>query len=148
MSDIPKGATHKSGFNNAYYKKIGLEWFCATQGGQDWKMSNCATSAVRRLHLTPIKQDKEMIYTEQSYNVGETPIRGCFVGLLVGDSKDEIYGRIVASTRNYIILLTDDDFEFSYNKLEIQFRPYNTRTDTEKAIDDLADGISASYSDD
>ena len=89
-----------------------------------------------------------MIYTEQSYNVGETPIRGCFVGLLVGDSKDEIYGRIVASTRNYIILLTDDDFEFSYNKLEIQFRPYNTRTDTEKAIDDLADGISASYSDD
>ena len=109
------------------------------------------------MQLTPIKQDKEMnVYTRANViSVGETPIR--WDVLLVywsGIAKYEIVtGVIVAMVaRNYIDLTNTDEQILSFHdKVGIRDSNsvrINTRTDTEKAIDDLADGISASYSDD
>ena len=138
MSEIPEGATHKSGFNNAYYKKIGREWFCAGQDSQEWNMSNFATTAVIKLSLTPIKQDKEMIYTKEMHEAGELPK----VGMMVSTEAGEYVVLLINDKE--IVFEDEQGFYISINKHKV--KPTDTRTDTEKAIDDLTNGISASYS--
>ena len=84
------------------------------------------------------KEEKQMenVYTKQSYDVGETPIKGNFVGILSDKSEVVIYGQIIADTKSFVILLDADNGEWVFNKDEFQYRPY--LTDREKAIDDLS----------
>ena len=82
------------------------------------------------------KEENEMIYTKQSYDVGETPIKGDFVGILQDKAKSIIYGQIIADTKSFLILLDVDSEEWLFNKNDFEYKPY--LTDKEKAIDDLS----------
>ena len=149
MNNIPEGATHKSGFNDAYYKKIGLEWFCAGQDSQEWNMSNFATTAVIKLNLTPIKKAKEMIYTKQMQEAGECPRLGMSF-MFKGGSNDyiaKVIGLAIGSDHIQVVTFEYTD-KIGLSGVECAFfdkslfHSIDTRTDKEKAIDAISNVIS------
>ena len=155
MSEIPEGATHKANEDIAYYKYINNVlhgWF------NGWVIDESSEEWLE-LNLTPIKQDKEMIYTKEMHEADINPAIGSKVIYNLSKSamcENKEYRltkvgqemTVVAIVNNSLVCLISDDYEFCDTVNNGHFKPIDTRTDTEKAIDDLADGISASYSDD
>ena len=145
MSDIPEGATHT--LDGFYFKIKGQVWFYYSSKPQrfNWRLSMLQNIYIEN-NATPIKQDKEMIYTKEMFNNSETPKVGMQIGVRFDKASKPNYGKLIALTNQYIILLEDEAQERHYHRGTWIFSPVDTRTDTEKAVDDLADGISASYS--
>ena len=154
MSEIPEGATHKSEEGN-YIKANGedVSWFI----NDEWK-SVSSWVMLGAMKLTLIKQDKEMnVYTKEMHEADINPAIGSKVIYNLSKSamcENKEYRltkvgqemTVVAIVNNSLVCLISDDYEFCDTVNNGHFKPIDTRTDTEKAIDDLADGISASYS--
>ena len=135
MSEIPEGATHKSEEGN-YIKANGedVSWFI----NDEWK-SVSSWVMLGAMKLTLIKQDKEMnVYTKEMQEAGEPPK----VGMMVSTEAGEYVVLLINDKE--IVFEDEQGFYISINKHKV--KPIGTRTDTEKAIDDLTVGISASYS--
>ena len=92
-----------------------------------------------QLHTRP--KAKEMIYTKEMQEAGELPK----VGMMVDFRKCDCEVMTGEDAVGYFVIMYEGEWEV-VNTSDIT--AIDTRTDTEKAIDDLADGISASYSDD
>ena len=135
MSEIPEGATHKQ--DVFFYKKECTCWYVYMSG---WKPNTVANElrGWAESNLTLIKQDKEMIYTKEMHEAGELPK----VGMMVSTEAGEYVVLLINDKE--IVFEDEQGFYISINKHKV--KPIDTRTDTEKAVDDLADGISASYS--
>ena len=145
MSDIPEGATHKQ--DVFFYKKECACWYIYMSG---WKPNTVANElrGWAESNLTLIKQDKEMIYTKEMQEAGELPKVGMMVGVKFNKSSHADKGKILALTKEYVILGIGEEIEQHFYRNSWDILAIDTRTDTEKAVDDLADGISASCSDD
>lgn len=137
--------------------EINIDWDCEAAKLCDWALVHVNGKSVKFYAVRPLKANftwrvenelpqcdwvlherpnaKEMIYTKQSYDVGETPIKGYFVGILQDKAKSIIYGQIIADTKSFLILLDVDSEEWLFNKNDFEYKPY--LTDKDKAIDDL-----------
>ena len=125
MSEIPEGATHKSEEGN-YIKASGEDVSCFIN--DEWE-SVCSLVMLGAMNLTPIKQDKEMIYTKEMHEAGELPK----VGMMVSTEAGEYVVLLINDKE--IVFEDEQGFYISINKHKV--KPIDTRTDTEKAIDDI-----------
>ena len=137
-------------FKYCLVNSIGTQFFCRSKpqyvDGIWHSQHNLNNEDEHTLHARP--KDKEMIYTKEMFNNSETPKVGMQIGVRFNKASKPNYGKLIALTNQYIILLEGEAQEQHYHRGTWIFVPVDTRTDTEKAVDDLADGISASYSDD
>ena len=83
------------------------------------------------------KKAEEMIYTKEMFNNSETPKVGMQIGVRFNKASKPNYGKLIALTNQYIILLEGEAQEQHYHRGTWIFVPVDTRTDKEKAIDDI-----------
>lgn len=76
------------------------------------------------------------IFTKEMYDAGEQAKAGSRVNLVFNGNESFEEVEIVAITDAYIIA-KPGQFEQHYHKSSYSIKPIYTRTDTEKAIDDL-----------
>ena len=126
-----------------------MVWFYYSSKPQrfNWRLSLLQNIYIEN-NATPIKQDKEMnVYTKEMQEAGELMPKAGMSAVLDGVKVVFVIGvkRNGGLVFEYEHGSTDSFNDEVGNK---RLTPIDTRTDTEKAVDDLADGISASYSDD
>ena len=138
-SEIPEGAKYKNKSTEAlavYYKEKngslmywhgkGLKWL-GSYHNWSWAFEN----------LTEIKQEKEMkenIYTKEMYNRGETI--NSEMTAMYKDKKVLI--RLCCDELNNVVFR----FEGAWLTVHVdEIKPVDTRTDKEKALDDLVAGF-------
>ena len=134
MSEIPEGATHKQ--DVFFYKKECTCWYVYMSG---WKPNTVANQlrGWAESNLTPIKQDKEMIYTKEMQESGELPK----VGMKFLDRNNNLSKCIsLSAILNQTAWLVTYSYGACFNACladKSNIHHIDTRTDKEKAKDDL-----------
>ena len=134
--NAPEGATHY-GTSGNFFKETDGKFAIFTCGllYGGWLVDNQAQPS--RINLTP--KPVQPVFTRSMADNGELPVVGmdCMIHheCAAKDSWVKVY--IVAVTEDYIISKSNGSaFEQHYHIKSLSFKPIDTRTDKEKAIDD------------
>ena len=143
--DAPEGATHYGSdcysYNAAWYKDIEKNDFkcVAICYGGGWTIVNSSSDIIseRKLIERPKPQPKESnmnsVFTQEMSDNGELPS----VGMVVVDKRNNCeYEVLLAADSNGYYVMIGGDGSY-YCKLLKYLKPIDTRTDKEKAIDEI-----------
>jgi hypothetical protein len=123
-----------------WYEKLG-EWVRSmfTQDEIKPYLTKLSSNEMKsdRLADEIMTKGKEAVYTQEMFNKSEIPKVGMQVGVRFNKASQPNYGKLIALTGQYIILLEGEAQEQHYTRGTWIFVPVDQRTESEKAVDDL-----------